>query len=129
MKRGLAPLAVAAVIPTLAFYVAVVAADTQVDYKSVSASGMVAGLPLYLAFVGLPSALPFALARHAWVRVVVLLAMTATAATAGTLVVTTDDAQAGLAVLIVAYVGVPLAVVIALGHAIGSRWPRGRLSP
>lgn len=128
MKRGLASLALAAGIPTLAFYVAVLVADTHVDFKSVSASGMIAGLPLYLAFVGLPSVFPFALARHAWVRAVVLLAMTATAATAGALVVTTDDAQAGLAVLIVAYVGVPLAVVIALGHAIGSRWPRDRLS-
>jgi hypothetical protein len=129
VKRGLTPLAAAAVIPTLAFYIGVLAADTQVDFKSLSASGMVAGLPLYLAFVGLPSVFPFALARLVWVRAVVLLVMTATAATAGALVVTTDDAQAGLAVLIVAYVGVPLAVVIALGHAIGSRWPRGRLSP
>jgi hypothetical protein len=112
-----------------AFYIGVLTADTQVDFKSISASDMVAGLPLYLAFVGLPSVFPFALARLVWVRAVVLLVMTATAATAGALIVTTDDPQAGVAVLIVAYVGVPLGVVIALGHAIGSRWPSGRLLP
>jgi len=112
----------AALLPTLAFYVALVIGVAQIDYKSVSATGMLAAFPVYVVFVGLPSIVPFAVARFSWLRAVVLLVMTATAATAGALVATTDDAQAGLAVLIVAYVGVPLGVMIAVGQAIGSRW-------
>lgn len=63
-----------------------------------------------LAAVALPSALPLAAARHRWVKLLVLVVMAATAALAGVLVVTTDDAQAGLAVLFVPYGAVPLAL-------------------
>jgi hypothetical protein len=52
-----------------------------------------------------------------------LVVMTAVGAVAGTLVMTTDDAQAGLAVLIVPYVAVPFAAVIAI-----FRWLVGRVT-
>ena len=45
-------------------------------------------------------------------RIAVLVVMTATAGTAGVLAVASDDAQAGLAVLIVSYVALPLAGAI-----------------
>jgi hypothetical protein len=111
----------AAVVPTVAFYLAVVIGVAQVEYKSISVGGLIAAFPLYLVFVGLPSMFPFAVARHGWVRAMALLVMCATAAAAGALVATTDDAQAGLAVFIVWYVGVPLGATILVGQAIASR--------
>ena len=87
-------------------------ADIWVDDKSISLVALVAASPVYLGFVALPSLFALAAASPGWMRVTVLTAMTAVAMIAGVLVGTSDDAQAGLAVLLVPYVGVPLGAVV-----------------
>ena len=69
-------------------------------------------------FVAPPAYLAIVVARHPAVRWAVLAVVTAAAAVAGVLVATTDDAQAGLAVLWVAYVALPLALAVWLGQRI-----------
>lgn len=96
-------------------------ADLSVEYKSTSLSGLIATASFYLGFVALPSLLPLAAAQRGMMWIAVLIVMTAVAAFAGILVVTTDDAQAGLAVLFVPYVAVPLAGVLWIGEAVATR--------
>ena len=104
--------ALASLLPWAAFLVATALADRWVDHTSGSFAGLVASAPWYLGFVAAPAYLPLAAARHRLVRIAVLVVMTATAGTAGVLVVASDDAQAGLAVLVVSYVALPLAGAI-----------------
>lgn len=70
--------------------------------------------------MALPSLFPLAAARAGVMRGVVLVLMTAVAAVAGVLVVATDDAQAGLAVLLVSYFAIPLAALLWIGQAVAS---------
>ncbi|MEA3218264.1 MAG: hypothetical protein QOJ19_4420 [Acidimicrobiia bacterium] len=114
---------IGSLVPWVAFLLATIVADFWVDFRRVSYSGLATGAPVYLPFVALPSLLPLVAARSGWPRSVVLVVMTAVGAVAGTLVMTTDDAQAGLAVLIVPYVAVPFAAVIAI-----FRWLVGRVT-
>jgi hypothetical protein len=74
--------------------------------------GVLLAVPLYFGFVGLPGAVSLLAARHRGVRIGCALLMTAIGGWAGRAVATTDDAQAGLAVLVVPMVGVPLAGVV-----------------
>jgi hypothetical protein len=92
--------------------VATAVTDIWVDYRSGSFVGLIAASPAYLGFVALPSLFPMAAASPGWMRVSVLTVMTAVAVVAAVLVVTSDDAQAGLAVFLVPYVGVPLGTVV-----------------
>jgi hypothetical protein len=110
-------------VPWLAFILATVIADIWVQFRSVSYTGLVSSVPTLLAFVALPSALPVIAARPGWPRFLVLLVMTVLAATVGTLVMVTDDAQAGVAVLLVPFVAAPFAVAIAI-----FRWLVGRVT-
>lgn len=113
----------ASLVPWAAFLVATALADRWVQYKSGSLAGLVRSAPFYLGFVALPSALPIAAARAGVMRLGVVVVMTAVAAVAGVLVVTTDDAQAGLAVLLVPMVAIPLGLVLWIGYAVTARRP------
>ena len=113
--------ALASLIPWAVFLIAASAADTWVDDRSGSLSGLAAAAPFYLGFGALPSMLPLLAARTAVTRLVVLAVMTGVAATSAVLVATTDDAQAGLAVLWVPYVGIPLGVLLWVGRAVAAR--------
>ena len=121
--RGESPeaAALASLIPWAAFLTAATVADTWVDGRPGSRSGLVAAAPFYLGVVALPSMLPLVAARTSRTRLVVLAAMTAVATASAVCVATNDDAQAGLAVLWVPYVAVPLAVALWVGHAVAAR--------
>ena len=110
-----------ALVPWLAFLAATVVADAFVDRTSLSLTGLVLSSPFYLAFVALPSLAPIAIAQQPPTRVGAVVVMTGAAAVAGTLVVTTDDAQAGLAVLLVPVIAVPLALFIGIAQAVTDR--------
>jgi hypothetical protein len=111
----------ASLVPWAAFLGATVLTDLWVDYKSASYGGLAASAPFYLGFVALPSLLPLAAARRGAMWIAVLVVMTAVAVGAGILIVTTDDAQAGLAVLWVPLVALPLAGVLWIGEAVTQR--------
>lgn len=93
-------------------------ADSWLGDRSTSLVLLPASVPVSIGFVALPSFLPLAVARHRATKIVVLALMTSTAVIAGVLVETTDDAQAGLAVLWVPYAAVPLAAAIWIGQSV-----------
>lgn len=102
----------ASLVPWAAFLLTSAVADTWVDETSSSLVGLVGASPVYVVFVAAPSALALAAASPGWMRAVVLVVMTGAAIAAGVLVVTSEDAQAGLAVLLVPYVALPLAAAV-----------------
>jgi RDD family len=105
----------ASLIPWAAFVACLAVSDVRADGESASVGAVIALIavsPVYLLFVALPSLLPLAAAAPGRMRAAVVAVMTATAALAGVLVGTSDDAQAGLAVLLVSYVGLPLGAII-----------------
>lgn len=118
--RGLWATGLASLIPRAAFVVAIAIADVSVDYKSVSLVGLVTGAPSDLAMVALPSLLALSAAPIGVLRMAVLVVMTAVAAMAGVLVMTTDDGQAGFAVFWVPFVAIPLAAVLRVGRAVAA---------
>ena len=123
MSTDLRPRALlASLVPLAAFIGAIAAGEPFAEHEvHLEWSGLVAALPFYVLVVVLPAALPLVVARHRATQAVVLVAMTTTATLAGWLVVTTDDAQAGLAVLWVPFVAIPLALAIRVAqHA--ARW-------
>jgi hypothetical protein len=107
-------------LPWAAFIVTTVVADERYDGGTVALARVAAAAPWYLMFVAVPSAMPIAVSRHRVTRGAATVVMTATAAVAGALVVASDDAQAGLAVLWVPYVAMPTAVVIGLAQAVAA---------
>ncbi|MFN0030390.1 MAG: hypothetical protein ACKV2O_24820 [Acidimicrobiales bacterium] len=85
-----------------------------------------------VGFISLFSLLPISAAPAGLAPAAVTGVMTAVALAAGVLVTTSDDAQAGLAIFLVPYVAVPLALLIGLARVtVGplrrSRHRRGRL--
>lgn len=84
---------------------------------------LAAGAIAYLPFVALPSLLPLAAARPGRLRLLVLAVMTAVAAHAGFVILTSESSTAGLAVLEVPFVAVPLTAVV----VIIDRFRRGQL--
>lgn len=72
----------------------------------------------YLAFVGLPAALPVAMARSRAMRLVALSVMTAVSTISAVVMTGSDYAQAGLVALWVPYVALPLAAVIWTGESV-----------
>lgn len=121
--------ALASLIPWAAFLLATVVADNWVDYKSTSLGGLAVASPFYLGAVALPSMLALLAARAGVMQIVVLVLLTLVAAVAGVLVMTTDDAQAGLAVLWVPYAAIPVAAVAWVGQAVAARRTAGPASP
>lgn len=71
--------------------------------------------------VALPAMVPLVVERAGATRAGVLIVMTAMPTISAVLVVTTDDAQAGLAVLWVPFVAIPLATVVWIGQAVAAR--------
>ena len=116
---------VATLVPTATFIAAVAVADVWVDFRSVSLRGLLGATPIYLAIVSLPSLLPISATRSSRARVVATVFMAVVAAWAGALAIATDDAQAGLAVLIVPYVAVPLGLVLWIGRSLAERRAAG----
>ena len=106
----------ASLIPWSAFLVVVAIVN-----DSAPPSGLLAAALPYLGFVALPSLAPIVAARARRTRLIVVVVMTAVAAAAGVLVATSDDAQAGLAVLWVPFVAIPLAVVLWVGKRVADR--------
>jgi RDD family len=113
--------AVGALVPWAAFLIALAVVDAGRDHGSGSLAGLAAVAPVYLGFVALPSLFPLLAARAGARRLAVLVVMTAVAATSAVSMATSDDAQAGLAVLLVPYVAIPLAVVVWAGEAVAAR--------
>ena len=98
---------IASLVPWLALLVAGEITDDGPAFARAPAAGL-----LYLGFVALPCVLPLAAARAALTRLAVLLLLTSVAAYAGWQMATIEDGQAGLAVLLVPYVAIPLGVVL-----------------
>ena len=116
-------------MPWAAFLVATMVAEVWKDGASTcSLLRLLIVSPVYVIFVAVPSALPLAAASRGWMRWAVLTVMSAVAIAAGVTVVTSDDAQAGLAVFLVPYVGVPLAGAALVVRATLSRLQRLRRS-
>jgi hypothetical protein len=111
---------VCSLVPWAAFLLAVTKTHSSF-HKPVSLLELL-GEPVTLGFVALPSLLALAAARTRLTRLVVLMVMTGVAAWAGVSIVTTDDAQAGLAVLWVPFVALPLATVAWVGHNVAAHW-------
>ena len=109
-------------IPWAAFMISVPVAAMFVDRTSVDASGFFSSALFYVGFVSLPSMLPIAVGRGR-VRIAATAVMTVVASVAAILIVATDDAQAGLAVLIVAYVAIPFALILWIGQLFTRRTP------
>jgi hypothetical protein len=115
----------ASLIPWIGFLAATLIAVRFSDLRSIDTSRfLIQSAPFYLGFVAAPSMLPLLVTRPGAMRKVVLGIMTATAIGAGIGVATIDDAQAGLAVLWVPYVAVPLAALLTIMQAVRSRVSR-----
>ncbi len=112
MKPVAAPLL--ALLPWAASLASILIADRFITWRSVEWSGMGPSASVFLTFVWAPALLPIAVAQHWWSRLTAVAVMTTTSAGAGALTITTDDGQAGLAMLWVGCLAVPLAIVIAL---------------
>ena len=112
--------AAASLVPWASFLLAATVFDILGDHTSAPLVGLAASSPFYLAFVALPSLLALAAAPPGRMRLSILVVMTAVAAVAGVLVATIEDGQAGLAVLLVPYVGLPLAAVTWLARSVSN---------
>jgi hypothetical protein len=114
--------AVLSLIPCSAFLAAATLTDIiAVDDKSTSISRLAAAAFSALAlFVALPSTLPLAAARSGRTRLLALVAMTVVSAVVGVVVTASEDAQAGLALLWVPLVALPLAAVIWVGEGVAA---------
>jgi len=93
-------------------FVLVLLVDGWASDGPVTLLGLVPASILYLAFVALPCLFPLTVASWRWLRYTVAVVMTAVAVSAAVAMVSSDDAQAGLFVFIVASVALPLGGVI-----------------
>jgi hypothetical protein len=109
-------------IPWATFLVALVVVGASYD-ETVSVGGIAAAAPLYLLFVALPSGLALAASGTGRLRLVVLTVMTGISVLAAVELVASDDAQAGLAVLLVPMAAIPLAVAVWVGRLVVERQP------
>jgi hypothetical protein len=106
-----------AVLASLIPWVAWLVTLAVVDRQHLEPSELLLLAIPYLAFVALPSFVPLAVARHRATRIAVLVLLTATAVSAAVAMVSSHDAQAGLAVLWIPYVALPAALAIGVGQA------------
>lgn len=112
---------VGALVPWLAFLVATTLTNIVADDEFFAFAGMIVTAPFYLVLVGGPSLAVAVAARHRRVATAGAVVMTAVATYAGFAMAASDDAQAGLAVLYVPMVGVPLAVLTWIGESLAGR--------
>ncbi len=111
-------------LPTAAFIIAMVVGVQFSTYKHIAVSGTVPQLIISVMFVSGPSLVAVSVAKPGIGRWCATAIMTVVAAIAGVFVITTDDAQAGLAVLWVLFTALPLAAAIGIGQAIAARRSR-----
>lgn len=109
-----------ALVPWVAFLLPIAVAILLGDYD-VTAEEFAGAALFTLGFVALPSLLPIAVARPRTARWVALGVMTAIAAGAGTLIAVSDDAQAGIVVLMVPVLAVPVTVGVWIARALSLR--------
>jgi uncharacterized membrane protein SirB2 len=115
---------VLSLLPTAVFIIAMVVAVQFSTYKHIAVSGTVPQLIISVMFVSGPCLVPISVAKPGIARWCATALMTVVAAIAGALVIMTDDAQAGLAVLWVPFTALPLAAAIGIGQAIAARRSR-----
>lgn len=112
----------AALVPWLAYITAMAIADRWVDFRSVTLAFVIRSTPFTLVVIALPSLGVIAAARTVVARRAATVIMTAVSVYAGIAVIATDDGQAGLAVLWVPIVALPLAVILLIGGGIVEAW-------
>lgn len=101
----------------IAITIALLVAANAADEASWTSEWAAVGLA-YLGFVGLPGAISAGMARFRFTRIACFVIMTGVAFWAGWSMGASDDAQAGLAALIVPFVGIPLAGVVLVGESV-----------
>jgi hypothetical protein len=111
---------VLSLLPTAAFMMAMVVAAEFSTYKHIAVSNIGSQLIVSVMGVSGPCLVPVSVAKRGIVRWCTTAIMSVVSVIAGVLVITTDDAQAGLAVLWVLYTALPLAAAIGVGQAIAA---------
>jgi hypothetical protein len=116
---------VGVLVPWLAFLAATTVTSGVADSNFFFA-GTIVTAPFYWVAVGLPSLATVVAARHRRVAGANVVVMTAVAVFAGIKMAASDDAQAGLAVLVVPMVGAPLALFTWIGESVAGRFAADR---
>lgn len=125
LQRRLALALPASVLPLVAYEVLALVADARAsDHIRLVADDPLFVLSVTWRFVSVPTLFVLVASWHRVTFAGVLAVMTAVAAMAGYLVATIDDAQAGLAILYVPFVAIPLGTAVALAEAIAYRVAR-----
>lgn len=109
-----------ALVPWAGFLIPIALAVVIGDYD-VTAEEFAGAALFTLGFVALPALLPLAVAQVGRARWIALGVMTAIATAAGSVIAVSDDAQAGLIVLVVPVLAVPVTVGVWVTRAIGVR--------
>jgi uncharacterized RDD family membrane protein YckC len=107
--------AATAACTTLALLLAANAADDR---------SLTSGWPaaaFFIGFVGIPGAISVGVARFRFTRIACFVVMTGVGFWAGWSMGSSDDAQAGLAALLVPFVGIPLAGAVLVGEGVAVR--------
>lgn len=115
---GLGKVALASLVPWAAFMAASVATAPFVEYRSVDLGGMLRFSPFYVWIIAVFSFFPVVAGRTRPTQIVATATMTAVAAWAGVVAVAQDDAQAGMAVLVIPPAALALATVIVTLQAV-----------
>lgn len=120
--------ALKSLVPAAAFLLSLAAAKPWTDPGSFSLLGLVLVAPFVAGYVSAPCFLVLVAARAGVMRVLVLVSMTAVAVVTGIRLAANDDAQAGLEILLVPVMAVPLAGAVWIGQAVFAHWSRTRRS-
>lgn len=120
-RSGIEPVRVwTALIGSMAPWLAL-SATLALGADAASVGALIAVAPLYWIFAGLPSMVAIVAGRTLRTRLAVTAAMSAVAVVAAIQVTTIEDGQAGLAIVLVPMVALPLAVVVWVGGAVVGR--------
>ena len=112
---------IGSLLPTVAFFVPTAIAGAWGDDGLNSAQGLGGTLLFCFGFITLPCLLALAAARPGTPRRVTLVALTVLAAGAAAAVLLTDDGQAGLNVLLIPALALPLALVLGIARLLTRR--------
>lgn len=115
---GLVKMALASLVPWAAFMAAATVTAPFVEYRSVDLGGMLRFSPFYVWIIAVFSFFPVAAGRTRRAQVVATATMTGVAVWAGVVAVAQDDAQAGMAVLVIPPTALALAAVILTFQAV-----------
>lgn len=122
---GAGKAALASLVPWAAFMAAAAATAPFAEYRSVDLAGMLRSAPFYVWVISVFSFFPIVAGRTRRTQAAATLLMTAVAVWAGVVAVAQDDAQAGMAVLVVPPAALALAVVIVAARAVVGLRGRG----